>query len=63
MEEYRDKSSSTGTFSESTGINCLGGFFTDDSLLVLSPFIQLHRDISVTFTDVTSAKNKVQLKK
>lgn len=36
--------------------------FTDDYLLILPPFIQLHRDISVTFTDVTSAKNKVQLK-
>lgn len=56
-------SSSTETFSESTGINCLGSFFTDDYLLILSPFIQLHRDISVTFTDVTSAKHKVQLKK
>lgn len=53
--------SSSGNFSASTGTNCLD--FDEQHLLVLSPFIWHHTDISVTFTDVTSIKEKVQFKK
>lgn len=54
--------SGTGAFSESTGMNHLGFFFTKDYLVVLPAFIRRRTDASVTFPDVPSTKNKVRLK-
>lgn len=58
MEECEDGLAVLGLL-----LNQLSGFFTEDCLLVLSPLIRHHTDVSVTFADVTSTKNKVQLKK